>query len=123
MSRGFKEAWKNLKDAEVLFDKGQEFYALALSKYLLAYKYNPAYAFLNYKIGICFLYATPRNESVHYLTKAYKIDTLVSDDILFQIARAYHLNAEFSSAISYYNRYQASLPEKEKETLYKRRVS
>jgi outer membrane protein OmpA-like peptidoglycan-associated protein/tetratricopeptide (TPR) repeat protein len=112
---GFKEAWKELKQAEKLFSQGLGTYPDALELYLRTAKYNSDCAKLNYKIGVCYLATDKFYHATEFLERAYLKDNLVTDDIHFMLARAYHLNLDFDKAIVNYKAYFDAFTAKELE--------
>ena len=114
---GFKEAWKLVKKANSFYDDGQYQYRNARELYLRASKYNDKYPELNYKIGVTYLYADDKYQAIKYLKIAYDLDHEVSEDIHFQMARAYHMNQEFDNAIKEYKIFQSKFSEKKLKRL------
>ncbi len=107
---GSEAAWNSIKKGNKLYNKGYAFLRAARTEYLKAYAYNDKNAALNYRIGICYLYADEKTEALKYLKKAYEIDNNVTTDIHFQLARAYHLNYEFDNAIKEYRLFKSIVP-------------
>jgi len=114
---GFKQAKQNLKTGNTLFIKGEGYYNEALEYLLKAYKFNPDNADLNYKIGICYLNTSFKEKALEHLEKAYNIKRDVHSDLNLYLARAYHLNLKFDTAIIYYKSFLNSL-ETNKKTKY-----
>jgi outer membrane protein OmpA-like peptidoglycan-associated protein/tetratricopeptide (TPR) repeat protein len=112
---GFKDAWKEVKQAEKLFSAGLGTYPDALELYLRSAKYNSDCAKLNYKIGVCYLATDKFYYASEFLEKAYLKDNRVADDIYLMLARAYHLNLAFDKAIENYKAYFDSFTTKEIE--------
>lgn len=112
---GFKDAWKEVKQAEKLFSAGLGTYPDALELYLRAAKYNSDCAKLNYKIGVCYLATDKFYHASEYLEKSYLKDNTVAEDIHLMLARAYHLNLAFDKAIENYKAYFDSFTSKEIE--------
>ena len=112
---GFKEAWKNVKEGNKLYEAGIGTFPEALAYYLKAYKYNSDCAKLNYKIGVCYLVTDKFYYAAEYLEKAYLKDNNVTKDIHYMLARAYHLNLDFENAIEQYKAYYSSFSVKELE--------
>src|ERR1035437_9558214 len=54
---GLKEAIEQVKEGDDAFSEGTTFYKKALAPYLLANKFNPNNALLNFRIGNCYLYS------------------------------------------------------------------
>ncbi len=105
----FKEAWKNINSAELLYYDEPPRYDQALELYLKAYRYNPNVAILNYKIGICYINTVQKAKSIEYFEKAYKLDEYVASNVLYYLGRSYHLNGQWEKAIDAYQKYQKSL--------------
>lgn len=114
---GLKEAQKNIKEGDRLYETGYPGnYRTALDFYLAANKFNPQNAMLNYKIGTCYLYSYMESvKCLDYFVKAYNLNKTISDDILYLIARGYHLNYKFEDAIKNYTAYRNLLSPKELE--------
>jgi len=110
---GFKEAWKSIKQADALYEKGKEFYFDALPLYLSSNGYNPENAALNYKIGVCYLFTSEKTKASPYFQKAFGLNPRVAKDIHLLMARSYHLNCQFDSAEIEYNNFFSSLSPKE----------
>ncbi|MCF8225541.1 MAG: OmpA family protein [Bacteroidales bacterium] len=108
-SKGFKEAWKSLKNGDDYYDDGVGTYNLALDHYLFADQYNGFNAELNYKIGICYIYGDNKYRSLDYFLKAFELKPDITSDIRFLIARAYHYNLKFDEAKNYYLQHKATL--------------
>ncbi|MCX7955467.1 MAG: OmpA family protein [Bacteroidales bacterium] len=105
----YKLAKDYLDEAEKYFLLGRGGYRQALDLYLKVYKYVPNNAMLNYKIGVCYLRSIQRNKSLDYFKKAYSLNPAITDDLVFLLATAYHLNYEFDKAIEFYNKYKNML--------------
>jgi len=114
---GLKKAKQNLKTGNTLFLKGEGYHNEALDYLLKAYQFNPNNADLNYKIGICYLNTSYKEKALEHLEKAYNIKRDVHSDLNLYLARAYHLNLKFDSAIIYYKSFINSL-ETNKKTKY-----
>jgi outer membrane protein OmpA-like peptidoglycan-associated protein/tetratricopeptide (TPR) repeat protein len=109
---GAVEAWTAIKKGNKDYDFGKAAYRSARESYLKAYKYNDRNAELNYKIGICYLYSDDKFQAIKYLKKASEVNNIVSDDIHFQLARAYHMNLDFDNAIKEYKIFKSSMSER-----------
>lgn len=103
----FKQANINLKDGESYYNR--EYYNEALEYYLEAYKFNPNYSTLNYRIGICYMNLPMKFKSLDYFEKAYQLRRDVAEDIHLMLARSYHLNGQFDKAIGEYKAHMATL--------------
>lgn len=103
---GFKEARKNLKDGDEIFDTGNtSLFNLALPFYQKAYNFNPNSAELNYKIGLCYLHSPVKHECLKYFKKSYALNPDVDPyNIEFLMGRGYHLNEKWDKAIEAYTK-------------------
>lgn len=114
---GFKEAWKNVKLGDDSYEFGSATYRDARTKYLKAIKYNDKNAALNYKIGICYLYADDKFQAIKYLKKAFELKPDVTEDIHYQLARAYHMSMDFDNAIKEYQKFKTTVKPKKLEKM------
>lgn len=99
------------KAADKFFDEENFIEALPLFSQLLStYPKDLNY---NYKYGACYLFATrDKEKALNYLTFAASrpnVDPLA----YYYLARAYHHNYEFASAIVYYNKYKGKTSTKD----------
>ncbi|MGC8825041.1 MAG: OmpA family protein [Bacteroidales bacterium] len=106
---GGDAAWQAIKKGNKLFAKGPAFYREARAEYLKAYAYNDKNAALNYRIGICYLYADEKTEALQYLQKAFEINNNITRDIHLQLGRAYHMKLDFDNAIKEYRLFKSGL--------------
>ncbi len=114
-----KKAKKEITIGDGLISKGNKNYQLALLHYLKADSLNPSDAMLYYKIGVCYLNTTVQKfKSISYLEKSFRLDPIVTKDILFQLGQAYQLNYEYNKAIDRYNAYKQTM----KATYYDKKI-
>lgn len=115
-----KEFKKLRKEADKYFS--YEDYETALEKFKELYKTIPDEGKLNYEIGICYIHSHHQEKALEYFEKAKKagfeseadpefylkstIGKWVSDDLDFNLARAYHLHHNFKKAIEVYREYE-----------------
>ncbi len=104
-----KTAIKQIKEGDKYYEDDIPMYSLAIEHYLNAYDFNSNNALLNYKIGKCYLKTIQKPNSVKYLESAYKLNPRVQPDILYLLARGYHLNLDLDKAIDTYEEYKGSL--------------
>lgn len=81
----------------------------ALDVYLQATKINPKNVRANYMSGMCYLETIEKPKAVKFFLNAYNLDPKVSHDILYLIAKSYHLGDKFDSAAIFYNKYKAEV--------------
>lgn len=89
---------------------GMEQFQLALDEYLIAYKFNPNSATLNYRLGVCY-YNKPSQKimGLAYLESAAKLNPQVDPMLNYFLGRLYHLSSRWDEAITAYRSYQATL--------------
>lgn len=100
---------RELKRGNAELKKKNPSYLKALEYYQIAYQANADDAFLNYKIGYCYINTHEKEKSIPYLEKALQKDPTVSPDARYLLARAYHLNYEFDKAVTEYTRLKESV--------------
>jgi outer membrane protein OmpA-like peptidoglycan-associated protein/tetratricopeptide (TPR) repeat protein len=100
-----KDALRNIKKGDELFNAGTQLYNLALDHYLKANNFNPENAELNYKIGICYLFSSFKARSIVYLEKAKSLNPGIDTKLSYYFGRAYHLSMQWNKAIQEYEAY------------------
>lgn len=104
----FKIAEKALKEGEKLYIK-QDFPA-ALEKFLIAQKFNPSNADLNFKIGMSLVQNMDGIQSIPYFETAIKLAPTTTPAIAYyQLGIAYHLTYKFAEAIDVLRKYKATV--------------
>jgi outer membrane protein OmpA-like peptidoglycan-associated protein/tetratricopeptide (TPR) repeat protein len=124
---GFKSATEAIKKGDGFLNTANDLtynlknsgdnYLLALNEFMKAQSFNPNNAELNFKIGNCLLYTNRKSEALPYLEKAKELDPKVDVFLDFYLGMAYHLKEDFSSALEYYQRFQANAKSKYVESL------
>lgn len=101
---GLKDALKNIKEGDRIFDADDRaYFNLAIPFYLEAQKFNPDNAELNYKIGVCYLFSTKKRKALPYLVKSFELDPNIDPyNIHYLLGWAHHLNSDWESAIAEY---------------------
>ncbi len=112
-----KEALANIKQGNEIFEQGENFYRDALPLYLKAQDFNPNNAWLNFRIGICYLNSFDKKKAFDYIQKAFLLNPQVDPKIRYYTGRVYHLNSEWDKAISEYKMYQSQLKSSQKEEM------
>jgi hypothetical protein len=112
-----KEAKKeiNILGPQGDFLLGEGNYYRAVVEYLKVLSLDSTQEYYQYQIGISYLYTDEKEKALKYLSKVYTSDPQATD-ILFNMGRAYHVNYQFDTAISYFNRYLATNPTEDKKT-------
>jgi len=117
----FKEALKHLDTGDELLaympvnligvmtpiEKQGLNYRGALQEYLLAHKFNPKSADLNYKIAICYD-NIDKYKMEKYFVAAYQLKPTVVPEIRFYLGCCHHLKGNWQKAIDEYNAFGSS---------------
>ncbi len=111
----YDKALNYLFSGDDYFDDGIDKYSFALENYEKAAELNPNNALLNYKIGVCYYYANDNFKSLQFYNKAYQLDSLVNDIILYRIGQGYQFRLQFNKAVEYYNQFFSKYTGKEKK--------
>jgi len=104
-----KTAIKQIKEGDKYYHDDIPIYSLAIELFLKANDFNENNALLNYKIGKCYLKTIQKTNSIKYLEHAYHLNPKVKPDILYLLARGYHLNLELDKAIATFAEYKGTL--------------
>src|ERR1035437_5888291 len=106
---GLKEAKRSIEAGDRFFEQGSVFYRQAIDPYLLANKFNPNNALLNYKIGKSYLYSNYKLKSIPYLEKALQLNPNVDPQIHLVLGKAYHLDMQWDKAIAEFKLFEKTL--------------
>jgi outer membrane protein OmpA-like peptidoglycan-associated protein/tetratricopeptide (TPR) repeat protein len=121
----FKDDKDGLKKATDAIKKGDEFYAianeaifqvqspglnyaLALQEYMVAQKFNPNNAQLNFKIGVCHANSTDPFKSIEYISKAISLDPNCDPFLNYYKGYSLQLQGKFDEAVSAYTDFETS---------------
>ncbi|MCB0481195.1 MAG: OmpA family protein [Flavobacteriales bacterium] len=100
-------ALQNIQEGNHWYERGHSYLKSALHYYLDAYKLNPDNAFLNFRIGHCYLYSSAfKTKALPFLLKAKELEPNIDKEINFDLARAFHFSARFDEAIEEYKSYR-----------------
>ncbi|MBL0047195.1 MAG: OmpA family protein [Bacteroidetes bacterium] len=106
---GLEQAKDNLDKGDELFSQGISYYKMALDPYLLANTFNPNNAYLNYKIGRCYLFSSTKKKAITYLEKAIQLNPAIEFQSAYYLGWAYQLDLQFEKAIIQFTKFtQAS---------------
>jgi len=94
-------------------DIAKEYYRIkdynrALEGYLILDSIYPGNTNYNYRIGTCYLNSSRKSNAYPYLEYAYNQED-APENILFDLARAYHFGMEFEKAIISYESYKKQI--------------
>lgn len=102
-------AWS--QDQKALIAAGDKFYSKkdyknALETYLKAQEINPDDAYLNFKIGLTYLYSETKSKAAAYIDKAYRLNPAVNPDIDYHLGLAFQNTNSFKKAIEHFERFK-----------------
>jgi outer membrane protein OmpA-like peptidoglycan-associated protein/tetratricopeptide (TPR) repeat protein len=98
----FKQATKELKEGDKLYEQGPNRYDAAIPHYLVAYKLNPNNAQLNFRLGTAYLSSPFKAKALPYLESANQLNPRVDPLLQYYLGRAFHLNAKWDQALEAY---------------------
>jgi hypothetical protein len=95
-----RNAKRQLKKGDHYYSLGTGKYEKALAHYKMAFTLAPDNAYIDYKIGLCYLMMSNKKyKSIMYLDKAYNQNKKVSNDIHYYLGKAHHFNQDYEKAI------------------------
>lgn len=124
-SANFKEDKEGLKKATDAIDKGDVFFKLgneavfnvqspglnyqqALKEYMIAQKFNPNNALLNFKIGVCHANSTDPFKSIEYIKKAQSLDPACDPFMSYYYGYSLQLESKFDEAYKAYTDFETN---------------
>ena len=117
---GFNEAVREIKLGDIDYERGsEEDMANALKHYVVADSFHSKSSYLNYKMGVCYLYSTQKFKAKKHLdfTKANG-NPKDYPDLDFYLAQSHQLDGKWDSAIELYRSYKSTLSEADEEQKY-----
>ncbi len=111
-SRGLREARRNIRDGDRLFQQGGGNIEEALELYLKAHAFNPDNALLNMRIGESYLGTKAVDKSVDYLERAVELN-VATLQVYYLLGKAYQQTYRFDDAIEQFTFYRQSLTPQE----------
>jgi outer membrane protein OmpA-like peptidoglycan-associated protein/Tol biopolymer transport system component len=105
---GFFCAAQSMQDLIAQGDKfyGKKDYKRALEVYFTALEINPDDASLNLKIGLSYLYSETKSKAAKYISKAYRLNPNINDEIDYHLGVAFQNTNEFNKAIEHFNQFK-----------------
>jgi tetratricopeptide (TPR) repeat protein len=99
---------QNIQDLISQGDKfyGKKDYKKALEVYFNALEINPDDANLNLKIGMAYLYSETKSKAAKYISKAYRLNPNINDEIDYHLGVAFQNTNEFTKAIDHFNQFK-----------------
>jgi len=94
-----------------LVEQGDKFYGKkdykhALESYLAALESNPDDAAINSKVGLSYLYSETKSKAAKYISKAYRLNPSVDDQIDYHLGLAFQNTNEFKKAIESFEEFK-----------------
>jgi outer membrane protein OmpA-like peptidoglycan-associated protein len=90
--------------ADKLYDKKQ--YKKAIDLYVEALTANPDDASLNLKAGLSYLYSETKSKAAKYISKAYRLNPKINDEIDYHLGIAFQNTNEFKKAIEHFEQFK-----------------
>lgn len=115
---GFNKALKQIKLGDLNFERGSEDdMATALNYYVKADSFHSKSAYLNYRMGVCYLSSTQKYKALEKLEFVDAVSKNDRDypDLDFHLAQAYHLDGQFEKSIAMFRTYKETLGESDAE--------
>lgn len=81
-------------------------YKKALELYLRALESNPDDASVNLKIGLSYLYSETKSKAARYISKAYRLNPSINDEIDYHLGVAFQNTNEFLKAIEHFEQFK-----------------
>jgi tetratricopeptide (TPR) repeat protein len=91
-------------EADKLYGKKQ--YQKAIGLYLEALNANPDDASLNLKAGLSYLYSETKSKAAKYISKAYRLNPKINDEIDYHLGIAFQNTNEFIKAIEHFEQFK-----------------
>lgn len=110
--QGLRDARRNLREGDQLYEEGWGNLEKALEFYLKAHAFNPDNAELNMKIGDCYIYTAHYDRAITFLERAIELN-VPNLDVFFLLGEAYRNNYQFDKAMEQFNFYRQSLTPQE----------
>ncbi|MFD1553612.1 OmpA family protein [Putridiphycobacter roseus] len=115
---GFNAAVKQIKLGDIDYERGSEDdMANALEHYVKADEFHSKSAYLNYRMGVCYLYSKQKFKAKKHLEFVKASGGTVEDypDLDFYLARSKHLDGQFDDAIVLFRSYKETLGDSDEE--------
>ena len=92
------------ENAEAMFEG--ENYPDAAIEYEKMFQNNPEEPILIFRLGVCYLYAADKLEKSLELLSKIDYDLYANENVVFYLARAFHLNSQYQQAIDHFNSFK-----------------
>lgn len=102
---GFSQSVKELMaEGDKYYGKKQ--YKKAIDVYLQALNINPDDATLNLQTGLSYLYSETKSKAARYISKAYRLNPSINDQIDYHLGVAFQNTNEFTKAIEHFQEFR-----------------
>ena len=102
---GYSQSVKELIEQGDKF-YGKKDYKKALESYFNALNNNPDDASLNLKIGLSYLYSETKSKAAKFISKAYRLNPTINDQIDYHLGLAFQNTNEFIKAIEHFEQFK-----------------
>lgn len=93
-----------IAQGDKLYNKKE--YKGAVELYLKVLEQNPDDASLNLKTGLAFLYSETKSKAAKYISKAYRLNPTINDEIDYHLGVAFQNTNDFHKAIEHFNQFK-----------------
>ncbi|HYC84358.1 MAG TPA: OmpA family protein [Chryseosolibacter sp.] len=93
-----------MQQADTYYEKKQ--YKKAIDVYLSALNINPDDAVLNFKTGLSYLDSESKSKAAKYISKAYRLNPGINDEIDYHLGVAFQHTNEFHKAIEHFQEFK-----------------
>jgi outer membrane protein OmpA-like peptidoglycan-associated protein/tetratricopeptide (TPR) repeat protein len=100
----YAQSTDRIAQADKLYDKKQ--YKKAIDLYLEALNVNPDDASLNLKTGLSYLYSETKSKAAKYISKAYRLNPDINDEIDYHLGIAFQNTNDFTKAIEHFEQFK-----------------
>ena len=114
---GFNKAVREIKLGDLDYERGsEEDMANALKHYVKADSFHSKSAYLNYRMGVCYLFSTQKFKARKHLDYVKQVgDPKDYPDLDFYLAQSHQLDGDWDSAMSLFRSYKSTLSESDEE--------
>lgn len=93
-----------VKQADSFYDRKD--YKKSLELFLQALESNPDDAYVNLKVGLSYLYSETKSKAAKYISKAYRLNPNITDEIDYHLGVAFQNTNEFKKAIEHFEQFK-----------------
>ncbi len=114
---GFNKAVRAIKNGDIDYERGSEDdMANALKHYVVADSFHSKSSYLNYRMGVCYLFSTQKYKAKKHLDFVKAVgDPKDYPDLDFYLAQCHQLDGQWDSAIELFRSYKSTLTASDEE--------